>query len=120
MKPITFYQESINYSYIAPEKRKMVILGNMNRLQKGMPINEVVQILNHPDEIHATFKGIKFKSNKKIGFSLTYLLDRKQPSGSVNQKAEKLLKIHFNNEELLVWAFTINIDGFDKIEHLLC
>ncbi len=114
---ITLYQKEIIYPYKALESRAEVILSNMNKLQKGMDAKQVVELLTAPDEVNPTYKYIKSKSGDNVnGFSLVYLFERQQETGSVNGKAEKLVRIHFDNSGKLIWAFSVNVDGFNAIE----
>jgi hypothetical protein len=114
---IRLFQKSISYPYIATDKREAVIIDNMNRLEKGMSIYQVVEILTEPDEVNPTYKAVKSKSgNNIVGFSVVYILKRAQNTGSVNNKAEKLIRIHFNITGDLISAHAVDIDGFEVIE----
>ncbi len=114
---IKLYQEKISYPYIASEKRKTEVLENSNKLKKGMTKGQVIELMTYPDEVNLTYKIKKSKSeNNVIGFSMVYLLERKQKSGSVIEETEKLICIHFNNSGVLIWAYAIRIDAFNNIE----
>ncbi len=116
LEAIKLFQEHINTPYIASEKRKAVILDNMNKLEKGMTKNQVIQLMTYPDEINLTYKFKHSKSEDVIGFSLVYLLRRNAKSGSVIEKNEQLLRIHFDNSEKLLWTYSSGIKGFNVIK----
>lgn len=116
IESIEFFQESIEYPYIALEKRKMAILENMNKLEKGMTKDQVIKLLTKPDEANLTYKFKKAKSDNIIGFSLVYILRRNAESGSVLEKNEQLLRIHFGDSEQLISTYSIDIDEFKPIE----
>jgi len=114
---IKLYQKSIDYPYVASEKRKAVIIDNMNKLKRGMTKNQVIELMTYPDEVNLTYKTIKIKSdNKTLGFSMVYILERKQESGSVTEKRDKLIRIHFNNSYELTWAYSEDVDKFIDIK----
>ncbi|NMH87979.1 hypothetical protein [Flavivirga algicola] len=110
------YQENINYPYSASEKRKAIILNNMNKLEKGMTKNEVIKLITYPDEVNLTYEFKNAKPESVIGFSLVYLLRRNAKSGSTIEKKEQLLRVHFDNSEKLLWAYSVDIDAFKVIE----
>ncbi len=110
------FQENINYPYMASEKRKAVILDNMNKLEKRMTKNQVIQLMTHPDEFNLTYKFKRSKPEDVIGFSLVYLLRRNAKSGNAIEKNEQLLRIHFDNSEKLLWAYSSGIKGFNVIK----
>ncbi len=112
---IKLYREKADYPYSAPEKRKNVILENMNKLEKGMTKDQVIELLTSPDEVNLTYNTVK-KGNKAVGFSMVYILNRNKETGSVDEMGEKLIRIHFNNSGMLIWAYSIEIDGFSEIE----
>ncbi|MGB4774096.1 MAG: hypothetical protein WBP45_02895 [Daejeonella sp.] len=114
IKSIKLFQENMDYPYIASEKRKAVILENMNSLKKGMTKNQVIELMTPPDEANLTYKSKKSKDNL-MGFAMVYILERNQESGSDNEKGEKLIRIHFNKYGILVWAYSIKIDEFSAI-----
>ncbi len=111
------YQENINYPYTASEKRKAEVFENMHLLKKGMTKGQVIELMTCPDEVNLTYKIKKSKSeNNLIGSSMVYLFERKQELGSVIEKEEKLIRIHFNNSSVLIWAYSVDIDMFNDIE----
>ena len=120
IKSIKLYQESIDYPYVASKKRKTVIINNMNKLKKGMTKNQVIELMTYPDEVNSTYKIKKIKSEnnmaQRLGFSMVYILERKQKSGSVTEIREKLIRIHFNNSYELTWAYSVAVDEFNDIE----
>ncbi|MDO5970244.1 hypothetical protein Q4Q35_10535 [Flavivirga aquimarina] len=114
---INLFQKKINIPYNASGKRVKVILDNMNKLKKGMAVKQVIELLTAPDEVNLTYKLVKSKSEENtIGFSLVYILKRRIETGSINEKDEKLLRIHFNDSKKLIWAYAIGIDSFKTIE----
>ena len=114
---VILFQEKIVYPYIVSEKRRTAILKNMNKLEKGMTKESVIELMTFPDEANFTYETIKNKSNKDniSGFSLVYMLNREMEKGSVKEKNEKLIRIHFNDSEKLIWSYSENIDGFTNI-----
>ncbi len=116
LEAIKLFQEHINDPYIASEKRKAVILDNMNKLEKNMTKNQVIQLMTYPDEVNLTYKFKRSKPEDVIGFSLVYLLKRNVKSGSVIEKNEQLLRIHFDNSEKLLCTYSSGIKGFNVIE----
>lgn len=118
IKGIELFQKRIDYPYQASEIRKSVILENMNKLEKGMSKDQVVELMTHPDEANLTFKFKKAKSEEDnvIGFSLVYILRRDAAKGSGIEKNEQLLRIHFDNSGELIWNDSIDIDGFKAIK----
>jgi hypothetical protein len=104
---IKLFQEEINYPYSASEERANLILANMNKLEKGMTKNQVIELLTAPDEVNLSYKSIKSKDNI-IGFSLVYILRRNVENGSIIEKNEKLLRIHFDDSGKLIWNYSID------------
>jgi hypothetical protein len=58
---IKLFQEEMNYPYTASEIRSKVILTNMNKLEKGMTKEQVIELMTAPDEVNSTYKTIKSK-----------------------------------------------------------
>lgn len=116
VKGIKLFQKNIEYPYIASEKRKTVILNNMNKLKKGMTKEDVINLMTQPDEANMTYKFKKAKSDDVIGFSLVYILRRDTNSERTLEKNEHLLRIHFNNSGKLLWAYATNINKFKGID----
>ncbi|GGG46700.1 hypothetical protein [Bizionia arctica] len=116
IEDIELFQKSIEYPYQASEKRKMTILNNMNKLEKGMTKAQVIELMTLPDDANLTYDFKKANSDNVIGFSLVYLLRRNIESGSGLEKNEKLLRIHFDNYDKIIWSHSIDIDGFRAIE----
>ncbi|WP_136465956.1 hypothetical protein [Flagellimonas onchidii] len=110
------FQKNIEYPYSASEKRKMLILNNMNKLKKGMAKVDVIKLMTQPDEANLTYKFKKAESDNVIGFSLAYILRRDTDSGSAIEKNEQLLRIHFDNSEKLIWSYSQDVDEFNAIE----
>ncbi len=116
IESIELFQESSEYPYVAIEKRKIAILENMNKLEKGMTKDHVIKLLTKPDEANLTYNFRKAKSDNIIGFSLVYILRRNAESGSVLEKNEQLIRIHFDNSEKLIWTYSIDIEDFKPIK----
>ncbi|MFK7772134.1 MAG: hypothetical protein AB8F94_08340 [Saprospiraceae bacterium] len=118
IEKIKLCQQSIDYPYVASKQRNTVILENMNMLKKGMTIDQTIALLTNPDEVNLTykFKKAKFEEDNVIGFSVVYLLRRDTEKGSVVEKNEQLLRIHFNDSEKLIWSYSTEIDEFREIE----
>ncbi len=110
------YNAQIEYPYVASEQRTNIIFDNMNKLKFGMNKKEVVQLLTLPDEINATYPS-NVTAKDTIGFSYVYIIERKQENGSQNEKAEKLIRIHFDTNATLINAYAIKIPEFIKIEN---
>ncbi len=109
------FDDKIEYPYSASEQRRNIIFDNMNKLKSGMNKKEVVQLLTLPDEINATYPS-NVTAKDTIGFSYVYIIERHQENGSYNEKAEKLIRIHFDTNETLVNAYAIEIPEFNTIE----
>ncbi|MCD4664030.1 MAG: hypothetical protein K8R68_02090 [Bacteroidales bacterium] len=108
------YNAQIEYPYVASEKRQDTILQNMNKLEKGITNNEVLKLLSLPDEINPTYPPNK-TGKKEIGYSYVYIIERKQETGSQIEKSEKLIRIHYNLDGVLLSAYAIEIPEFNEI-----
>jgi hypothetical protein len=108
----------IEYPYSASKQRENMIYDNMNNLKLGMNKKEVVQLLTLPDEINVTYTS-NVTAKDTIGFSYVYIIERKQKDGSQNEKAERLIRIHFNTNNILLSAYAIRIPQFREIEKQL-
>ncbi len=115
-RDIKLFQETKDYPYMSSKTRETTILENMNQLERGMTKDDVIELMTLPDEVNPTYKFKNAKSDHIIGFSMVYILRRKAQTGSVYEKDERLLRIHFDGSEELVWAYATNIDGFKPIE----
>ncbi|WP_234859498.1 hypothetical protein [Aquimarina aquimarini] len=114
---VKLFQEVIPYPYTASEKRRKVILNTMNALKKGMSKKQVIELLTAPDEANLRYKWIKTKSKDNVsGFSFVYILKRDKEKGSEIEKAEQLIRIHFDTLGKLIWAFGHNIENFKNVE----
>ncbi|MCD4793052.1 MAG: hypothetical protein K8R54_07470 [Bacteroidales bacterium] len=109
------YNAQIEYPYVASEQRTNIIFDNMNKLKFGMNKKDVIQLLTLPDEINATYPS-NITAKDTIGFSYVYIIERKQENGSQNEKAEKLIRIHFDTNATLINAYAIKIPEFTGIE----
>ncbi len=105
----------IEYPYVTSKERQNIIFNNMNKLKFGMNKKEVVQLLTLPDDINATYPS-NITAKDTIGFSYVYIIERKQENGSYNEKAEKLIRMHFDTNATLINAYAIKIPNFKGIE----
>lgn len=104
----------MKYPYVADAQKEERILSNCNSLKRGMTKYEVIQLLGQPDEIKNTYD--RFKLSEKIGESLVFVLRRDSLSGSLNEKNEKLIRLHFDNAEKLYQASALQIPTFCGIK----
>jgi hypothetical protein len=97
------------YPYFASEPRSAQIKGNYKKIEKGMTIKQVTQLLGEPDEFRHLYEP-KIKNPKQIGYTHWYLIQRKTDHGSQNDKDEKLVRVSYG----LDWV-VMSIDhwGFD-------
>lgn len=84
----------MEYPYRASDKRLAVIRKGSKEIVAGMDRNEVLTKLGEPDEVNDTFN--KDDLHKKVGFSFVYVEQRDRQEGSVKEKNEKLVRVHFN------------------------
>lgn len=84
-----------SYPYRAGAERQSLLLSNWPKVDVDMTASEVRALLGEPDEVNPTYNSIHAKSAKKIGYSFVYLLQRLQKNGSVLEKNEKLIRVHF-------------------------
>ncbi len=85
----------ITYPYYATPERAKAINSGYHKIKIGLTVNEVVNIIGKPDEIHDLREPIKI-NGKKIGFTYWYLLQRIQENGSQNDKNERLVRVSFD------------------------
>lgn len=100
----------IQYPYKASQEKEKMILTNMKKLTKGMPFEEVTKILGQPDEktyIYLSEEDIK--SNKPVSYCCIYLIQRNNEKGSMLERNEKLLRIHFDNSNLIIRTEKVGI-----------
>ena len=93
----------IDYPYYAPQERRDNIETGCDELRLGMYAAEVKGILGEPDEINDTYRPEDkvAKSPKPKGYSYVYLIQRLCEKGSVDEKDEILLRLHFDPEDKL-------------------
>ena len=84
----------INYPYRATEDRLRKIRQGSKAVSAGMDRNDVLAKIGLPDEINDTLDKNDLK--RKVGFSFVYLEQRDKEVGSVKEKNEKLVRIHFD------------------------
>ena len=111
------FQPQITTPYFADGVRSQKIYTNMNSIHQGMRAESVIAILGAPDEANYTFRPIKKQSRANpIGFRFVYLLQRMKAIGSEIEKSEKLIVLHFDNREQLIWSYAKDIKDFAAIE----
>jgi len=99
----------IDYPYYAPQERRDTIENGYSELRLGMYAADVKGILGDPDEVNDTLhpSDILNKNAEPIGYSYVYLVQRLCESGSVNEKDEILLRLHFDLEDKLIRIFRV-------------
>ena len=65
-----------------------------------MSKNDVLEKIGEPDEINETLSKNDLKT--KVGFSFVYLEQRDKEEGSVKEKNEKLVRIHFGLNDRVI------------------
>ncbi len=115
-RDIELFQKTKDYPYMSSKTRETTILENMNQLERGMTKDDVIELMTLPDEVNLTYAFKHVKPNQVIGFSMVYLLRRYLETGSAHEKKEQLLRIHFDDFEKLIWAYSVDIDSFNPIE----
>lgn len=102
----------INYPYYATEQRKAVIVEGVKRLFVGMPRAEAVKIMGEPDEITQTYQTLDaMQKGQSFGYTYVYLIQRKSALGSIVDRQEKLYKLHFNLNDVLLRVEGEGIQG---------
>ena len=93
------YGKPIKYPYLANNDRVLQIEGGVKHVTSGSSKSEAVMSMGKPDEVNET----QDKNNwtKRIGYSFVYLVRRDRENGSVNEKNEKLVRVHFNQEDIV-------------------
>ena len=114
MDVIQRFQETISYPYVATATRTSQIMTHLEQLKKGMRIHDVIQKMGAPDEVNPTWDARK--NGQRTGRSLVYVVKRRVASGSVNERAERLVRIHFDLSDQLVSAHAIDMADFKTIE----
>ena len=98
----------MTYPYVASPERKSVIENGYLKIENGMTPIQVEMILGKPDEVKPLYEP-KVKKAKKIGVTYWYLIERKRDTGSVIDRAEKLVRVSFNLKNLVTnvdhWGF---------------
>jgi outer membrane protein assembly factor BamE (lipoprotein component of BamABCDE complex) len=73
-----------------------------------MTRTQVVTILGEPEEIRPLYEP-KIWNAKRIGTTYWFIIERRKPSGSVNERAEKLVRVAFDLNQLVTrvdhWGF---------------
>lgn len=93
----------INYPYYASEQRSKAILDGVRKLVIGMPRSEAVKIMGEPDEVTKTYQTLdSMQKGQSSGYSYVYLLQRRKELGSIVERQEKLYKLNFNLNDVLL------------------
>ena len=102
----------MNYPYYASEQRAKVIFVGIRKLVIGMPRSEVVKIMGEPDEVTKTYQTLdSMQKGQSSGYSYIYLLQRKKELGSIVERQEKLYKLGFNLNDVLLNIESEGIQG---------
>lgn len=102
----------MKYPYYATEQRKATIFAGIKRLVIGMPRAEVVKIMGEPDEITKTYQTLEaMQKGQSSGYSYVYLIQRKQELGSIVERQEKLYKLSFNLNDILMRVESDGMQG---------
>jgi outer membrane protein assembly factor BamE (lipoprotein component of BamABCDE complex) len=106
--PHLVHSATLNYPYVANPQRRSVIEQGYKKIEKGMTSKQVEEQLGEPDEIRPLYEP-RVKNGKKIGVTYWYIIERKQRSGSVKERAEKLVRVSFNLKDRVTrvdhWGF---------------
>lgn len=95
--------DGLEYPYYASKERASQIHSGIKKLVIGMPVNDVKNIMGAPDEIrNVFFTPVKMKEGKPDGFSYFYIIQRKKPFGGIVEKNEKLYRVRFNANGILI------------------
>jgi hypothetical protein len=99
-----------SYPYYASEQRTAQIKSRYKQIQKGMTTEQVKKLLGEPDEIRPAYEP-KIWNPKQIGYTHWYLIQRKNDTGSQNDRDEKLVRIFYDFK----WS-VVKVDhwGFDE------
>ncbi|MAB80123.1 MAG: hypothetical protein CMJ89_12295 [Planctomycetes bacterium] len=98
----------------APAAREQRIREGCAQLKKDIPEAGVLQLLGEPDERNETFDRVK--RGVVTGHSLVYVIHREVEQGSMDEKEEVLLRIHFGPERRILSAHAVGIPDFAEIE----
>lgn len=90
----------IQYPYRASNERLAAIRKGSKKIVAGMSKNDVLEKIGEPDEINETLSKNDLKT--KVGFSFVYLEQRDKEEGSVKEKNEKLVRIHFGLNDRVI------------------
>lgn len=90
----------IQYPYRASNERLAAIRRGSKEIVAGMSKNDVLEKIGEPDEINETLSKNDLKT--KIGFSFVYLEQRDKEEGSVKEKNERLVRVHFGLNDRVI------------------
>lgn len=109
MEPVGLNDENgLVYPYTAPADKESRVLSAVHSIRLGMHVQDVQRLLGVPDEINKTYEP-KYRSPKEIGKSFVYVLARKAAKGSMLEKSERLVRIHFNLDDLVTRVTSVGI-----------
>ena len=86
--------EPPTYPYLATAQRQAQILDGFEEIKPGMSPSDVTAFLGQPDEIRSLLDHIK--NSEPVGYTWWFIIERKAESGSVDEKAEKLVRVTFD------------------------
>jgi hypothetical protein len=89
----------LDYPYLAKEDRAEKIRNEIQKLKIGDDLSTAITLMGRPDELNPTFD--KRNWDERIGYSLVYVIRRDCEYGSVHEKNEELVRIHFNFNDLV-------------------
>lgn len=90
-------QDMIKYPYTADKERLAQINEGVKQVRVGASSDEVIRLMGNPDEVNDTLD--KDNWDKTVGFSFVYIKQRDKARGSVKEKNEDLIRIHFNKKK---------------------
>ena len=91
--PPRSFGDGLTYPYVASPERQEQIRTGMTNVTQGMSPSDVEAILGKPDEVRKLYGRIK--QAEPVGYTWWFIVQRKAESGSVNDKAEKLVRVSF-------------------------
>jgi len=93
---------TISYPYVATAARHASILSGLPKVATGITADQVLRLIGEPDEDNPTYDSKDARTAKTKGHSFVYLLERKTNTGSVIERAERLIRIHFDLDNKVV------------------
>ena len=106
--------DKIEYPYKAESNRVSQITRNCNKLKKGLPKKDVIDLFGEPDLISAVYNTVK--RGKVTGSSYFYLISQDVKTGSQKDKNQVGIRIHFDLDEKLIYAYGVQSPFFKDIK----